>query len=114
MEFINKVELRGIVGNIRVSTYEGTQVANFSVVTNFLYKGREGAVAETFWFNVNAWAGKNMPKDFNLIEKGMAVLVQGRLRNREYQTSAGEPRVITEVVASRVEIYHEEEKEFIS
>ncbi len=114
MEFINKVEIRGIVGNIRVATYEGTQVANFSVVTNYLYKGREGAVAETFWFNVNAWAGKNMPQDFTQIEKGSSVLVRGRLRNREYQSSDGQARIITEVVASRVELCKDEDKPFFT
>ena len=107
-------ESASFVANFIQDQGEITQVANFSVVTNYLYKGREGAVAETFWFNVNAWAGRNMPQDFTQIEKGSSVLVQGRLRNREYQSSDGQARIITEVVASCVKLCKDEDKPFFT
>jgi len=104
MEQINKVEIRGTVGNIRVQTFEdGNQSANFSVVTNYSYRGRDGSgVIETFWFNVTAWSGKNMPSDFNEITKGSVVHVVGRLREREYEASDGAIKRIVEVVAYKV------------
>ena len=54
-QHLNRIELRGRVGTVRTNEVNGTKVANFSVVTEHLYKTREGnAVSETTWFNVTA------------------------------------------------------------
>ena len=42
MEQLNRIELRGNVGNIRLSNVGESQVARFSLATNFIYKGKEG------------------------------------------------------------------------
>ena len=103
MEFINRIELVGIVGMIRKQTYCGRVVANFSVVTEYSYKEKTGgAVVETTWHNVVAWENGSMPMD--LIEKGTQVCVQGRLRCRRYVGENGDPRTCYEVIASNVEI----------
>ena len=103
MEFINRIELVGIVGMIRKQTYSDRMVANFSVVTEYAYKDKSGsAVIETTWHNVVAWQDGNMPLD--LIEKGTPVCVQGRLRCRRYTSESGEPRTSYEVVAASVNI----------
>ena len=45
---INKIEVQGTVGNARVSTFDDRQSINFTLVTNYVYKGREGApIVET-------------------------------------------------------------------
>ncbi len=55
MEFINRIELVGIVGTIRKQTYSGRMVANFSVVTEYSFKDKSGGtVIETTWHNVVA------------------------------------------------------------
>ena len=83
MEHINKVEIRGNVGTVRMNEHNGKKVANFSVVTDFLYKSREGIpLSETTWHNVVAWSGKDIA-DLDLITKGTTVHVHGRLRGNK-------------------------------
>ena len=103
MEFINRIELVGVVGTIRKQTYCGRVVANFSVVTEYTYKDRNGgSVIETMWHNVVAWQNGDMPLD--LIERGTSVCVQGRLRCRRYTGENGESRTSYEVIAASVNI----------
>ena len=55
MEQLNKIELRGNVGNIRVQAVGENEVANFSLATNFAYKSKDGTpVIETTWHNITA------------------------------------------------------------
>lgn len=111
MEQINKVEIRGYVGNVRVQDFPEKQVASFSVVTNYVYRGRDSQPKiEAYWFNVVAWSGRHMPGDFNEIRKGGGVSVTGRMREREYEDGNGEVHKIHEVVADKVEVLDEEEK----
>lgn len=111
MEQINRIEIRGNVGSIRIQNFEDTQAANFSVVTNYMYKSKSGeAVIETTWFNVCAWKNGNMPKDLADIKKGCAVHVTGRVREREYTANDGSIKRITEVFANSVEIVSEMDK----
>lgn len=105
MEQTNRIEIKGKVGNVRISEFSDGGIANFSVVTNYIYKGRDGGgVVETMWFNVCAWKGKNTPEDFSQIRKGANVHVTGRLREREYNGSDGMIHKICEVVAGKLEI----------
>ena len=102
MEQLNRIELKGNVGNVRISDVGGNVVANFSMATNHVYKSREGqAVVETTWFNVVAWGGKGMP-DLSRIEKGMPLSVSGRMRSVRYTGQDGTERQSMEVVASKV------------
>lgn len=103
MEFINRIELVGVVGTIRKQTYSGRMAANFTVVTEYAYKDKNGgSVIETMWHNVVAWQNGDMPLD--LIERGTSVCVQGRLRCRRYTGEKGEPRTSYEVIAASVNI----------
>lgn len=102
MEQINRIELKGNVGNIRIKTVGDNTVANFSLATNYLYTGKNGeGVVETTWFNVVAWGGKGMP-DFKNITKGMPLHVTGRMRTAKFNGNDGEEKTIYEVVANRV------------
>jgi single-strand DNA-binding protein len=107
MEHINRIELQGLVGNVRTNEHNGTKVANFSVATDILYKTRDGAVSETTWHNVVAWEGKDMP-DVHSICKGMPVYVTGRLRTSKITGSDGIERTYHEVLASKVRILRDE------
>ncbi len=42
MEQLNRIEIRGNVGNVNVLNVGNTRVAHFSVATNFAYKDRNG------------------------------------------------------------------------
>ena len=111
MMTINRIEIMGTVGNVRISSFEDRQSLNFSVVTNYAYKGRESSpILETMWFNVAAWSGKSVsPEVISKIDKGSDVRVLGRLREREYTTSDGTVRKVIEVVASQVELVDSKE-----
>ena len=48
MEQLNRIELRGIVGNARIQNIGDTEMARFSVATDHAFKNRSGeAVIET-------------------------------------------------------------------
>lgn len=104
MQQLNKIELRGNVGNVRIQTVGDNEVAHFSLATNYIYKGRDGnAVVETTWHNITAWNGKGMP-DFNKIVKGAFVYASGRLRCQKFETEDHTEKQYYEVLANRVEV----------
>ena len=107
MDHLNRIELRGRIGTIRTNEFNGSKVANFSVVTEYLYKTRDGnAVSETTWFNVAAWNSKDMP-DFDSMVKGMPVYVSGRMRTSRYTSADGVERQYYEILASKVRFIEE-------
>ncbi|MBQ8839331.1 MAG: single-stranded DNA-binding protein [Bacteroidales bacterium] len=107
MEHINRIELQGRIGNVRTNVVGENKVANFSLVTEHLYKTRDGgAVNETTWHYVVAWNGRDIP-DMDLITKGRAVNVVGRLRASKYTTADGTEKHMYEVVASRLRLLDE-------
>lgn len=111
MDFtLNRIELRGNVGeNARINRFADSSVARFTVATNYTYRDRDGnPVIETTWHNVVAWEGKGMP-DFNLLTKGTAVQVTGRLRQSKFTNQDGEEKRFFEVVASRLQIISPED-----
>lgn len=108
MEHINQVHIVGRVGNVRSSQVGESNVANFSVVTEFFYKAKDGsAVVEDTWLNVVAWEGRNIP---NLLPLGKGVLVDihGRLRQVKYTGTDGLEKSFYEVVANRMSFPEEE------
>ncbi|MBQ2111979.1 MAG: single-stranded DNA-binding protein [Bacteroidales bacterium] len=108
MEYLNKIELKGRVGTVRTNEYNGSKVANFSLVSEYLYKTREGvAVSETTWFNVVAWSNKDLP-DIDLITKGMPVYVSGRMRQANYTTAEGTEKQYYEILAGKVRFLTED------
>ena len=108
MEFINRIELAGVVGRIQRQTVSSQTMANFSLVTEYGFKDKSScSVIETTWHNVVAWESKNIP-NLDGIERGSHVRVIGRLRARRYTDSSGESRTLYEVVASGVEVLSNE------
>lgn len=104
MEHLNRIEIRGNVGNIRIQETGGNRMARISVATNYSFKSRDGvANIETTWHNVIAWEGRGMP-DFEKILKGMPIYVCGRLRTNKYTGADGIERQSFEINASRIEL----------
>lgn len=104
MEQLNKIELRGNVGFVRVQTVGDKRVMHLSVATNYVYKGRNGEpVIETTWHNVTVWEGKNTP-DFSKVEKGSKVFISGRLRFQRYNDNDGIERVVYDVIANQLSV----------
>ena len=104
MEFLNRIELRGVVGRSDVNEHNGSRVCNFSVVTEYSIRDREGNPGtEVTWFNVSYWAGRENP-DFSQIQKGAWIRVIGRVRLRRYVTQENEERAVLEVLARKVDM----------
>lgn len=111
MEQLNRIELRGNVGNCKIQTVGNSKVARFSVATNYIFKGRDGnAVIETTWHNVVAWGGRGMPADLSRIAKGAFVYVSGRMRQQKFTGNDGTEKTVYEVIARAVDILEEGEE----
>lgn len=110
MEQMNKVELRGVVGSVRVYTYEESRMARIGLATNYAFKDRNGtAVIDTSWHNVIAWEGRTV-QDLGRIAKGTKLRVVGRIRYQKYTGVDGEERIGTDIVAANVEIIDDSEQ----
>lgn len=109
MEQLNKIELRGVVGSVRLQTFADSRMARITLATNYAYKDRDGsAVIDTSWHNVVAWENKNN-KDIDKIDKGTKLYVQGRIRYQKYTGNDGIERVVTDIVATRLVVLDDPE-----
>lgn len=100
---INRVELQGRVGTVRIQNAGGCVVASFSVMTEETYKATDGTVlCETTWHHVTAWEGKEVCIDG--LERGSLVHVEGRIRNSRYTSVDGTEKTFTEVMASSLKV----------
>lgn len=104
MEQLNKIELRGNVGSVRVQKAGGSRVAKISLATNYVYKNREGdPVIETTWHNISAWEGKNIP-DLDSIQRGDKLYVCGRMRAQKFLGNDGLEHTVYDVLAKNVQL----------
>ena len=109
MDYINRIELQGRVGTVRSTVVGDSKVANFSLVTEHLYKTKDGGAAnEITWHYVVAWENRDMP-DLTLIKKGMALNVKGRLKATKYTAADGTEKQLNEIAASQIRIISDEE-----
>jgi len=103
MEQLNRVELVGYVGSVRITPVSCINSARFTVATNLMYRNKASeTIVETTWFNVQAWEAEKTP--FKGLEKGAKVHVVGRLRNVKYIDAEGQERTSFEIIASSIEI----------
>lgn len=95
----NSVKLIGRLGkDPEVKNFEGGKtMATFSIATNETYKNQKGEkVEEVQWHNVVAW-GKTAEIAAKYLKKGSEVAIEGKLIYRDYETSSGEKRHVTEI-----------------
>lgn len=107
MEFINKVEIKGIVGRSTVSSVNGKSVVNFSVMTENTFANGNQIVIDSTWFQVTYW--QDGPAE--TIFKGDIAHVWGRMRMRKYVTPQNEERIVYEIIADKVVIEEHKEEE---
>lgn len=82
-------------------TPSGKAVTNFSLAVNRSYKRNDEWVDETDWFRVNAW--ERLAERCNeSLGKGDAVLVEGQIQIRKWQTNEGVEKTSVDVLAQRV------------
>lgn len=103
MEHLNRIQIRGTVGAIRLSEIHGTKVANFSVCTEYLKAMPGGSPAcEITWHNVVCWQSESS-ESLERLDRGAAVYVEGRMRSTQYTSASGEKKNFYEIIASRLE-----------
>ena len=109
MEQINKIELRGLVGLVKLQEVGGKKVARFTLATNMAYNDRNGAaVIDTQWHNVSAWEGRHI-SGLEKLKKGDKVWVFGRVRYNKFTGIDGAEHFSTEVLANRMTIIEDDD-----
>ncbi len=109
MEQLNRIEIRGTVGNVKLQAFTENRVARFSVVTNYAYRDKEGApVIESAWHTVLAREGRSV-QNLDKIAKGSKVFVQGKMRYQKYIGSDGGEKFAAEIVADKVVLLDDSE-----
>ena len=102
MLHVNRVTLLGHAGrdpDIRTLP-DGGKAAAFSLATTRKWKDREGRPAEaTEWHRIAVY-GPAADAAGQLVRKGAAVLVEGRLTHREFRDREGRDRQIAEIVVA--------------
>lgn len=100
----NKVILMGNLARdpeVRYTT-SNQAIAKITVAVNRISKNRNGEVQEQVDFIPVVVFGNQAENCERYLRKGSAVLVEGRMQVRSYETSGGERRWVTEVVAQLV------------
>lgn len=99
MEFLNEVNLRGIVGSVRRVDIGNRSFYRFSLSTQQVYKNSDVVYVDCTWHDCEVWE-----KDTDVApEKGMKMSVHGRLKEQRFTDAAGYERRVKIVVADKVE-----------
>jgi single-strand DNA-binding protein len=82
-------------------TPQGTSVCNFGIAVNRKYRQGDELKEEVTFINIVVF-GKQADTCAQYLNKGSAVLVEGRLQERRWETEDGQQRSKHEVVAQQV------------
>ena len=108
MQFLNKIEIQGIVGNSSIQKVADTRLCRLSVAVDYANKGNDGTnIIESTWFSVSVISEKDMT-DLEAITRGAIVHVIGRLKCNRYVDANGNDRVQYEIVARKVDVMKED------
>lgn len=104
MTQLNRVILRGTIGNVRFMDIDGRKAARATIATNCITKDRGGnPVIETLWSDLFIIESPKT-RDIGLLARGKAAEVTGRLRKNRFTDSGGEEKSIVDVVVSELKI----------
>lgn len=86
-------------------TPKGSAVLGFRIAVNRRYKDKatDEWKEDTSYFNVNIW-GQQAERLSETMKKGSAVLVEGQLKSRSWETQAGEKRYAVDVWSARTQV----------
>ncbi|MCK4755688.1 single-stranded DNA-binding protein [candidate division WOR-3 bacterium] len=104
--YLNAVYLTGrLVADPELRyTQKGAPVCDFRIACSRRFKNRETGEwqEETLFINIVAWQRQAEAAN-DYLKKGSAVLIDGNLRSRQWETSQGDKRSAIEVVARRIQ-----------
>ena len=106
MEFLNRIEVKGVVGSSRTTTVANIQTVNFSLATEYCYTDKSGmGVVETTWFTVRGFKGEGISQEtIDNLNRGRNVLVIGRIRQHRYVDGNGSEQIRDEIIAQEITI----------
>lgn len=109
MEFLNRIEVKGVIGSSRTTTLNNTQTVSFSLATDYCYKTEDGTViVETSWFSVRGFKGRGISQEtIDSISRGLNVLVIGRIRQQRYVDGNGSEQIRDEIIAQEITIINQ-------
>ena len=102
MLHMNRATVLGYAGGDaeRRTMQSGEDTVSFSIATTRRWKDNDGQPQEaTEWHRVAVFGGSVGPAA-EMVRKGALVMVEGRLRTREYQDRKGRDRTVTEIVVA--------------
>lgn len=98
MEFLNKIELKGVVGKVAKTQIGDKSKTSFSLMTEDICSDAQGnKIVEVTWFNCSTF------EDIS-IEKGDKVHCLGRIRALRYVDNTEAERISHEVITNSVTI----------
>ena len=101
---LNRATLIGHLGRAPEMRYTptGKPVTSFSVITTYTWASSDGSRhQDTDWFNVVAW-GDLAEECKQSLDKGQLVVVEGRMKTRQWVDANDLPRSCAEVIAQDV------------
>jgi len=86
-------------------TPKGTAVLGFRIALNRRYKDQASGEwkDQPYYFSVNVW-GQQAERLGETMKRGSAVLIEGELRSRSWESQSGEKRSAIEINARRVQV----------
>jgi single-strand DNA-binding protein len=102
----NSVRLTGYAGTdpVLINFANEKKMARLSLGVHEFYKNSLGeAVDQTQWFNLIFWNQKVELVE-NIIKKGDALRIEGKLSTQNYTDKNGDQRYATEIIVSNLEI----------
>ena len=102
-DFINKVELRGVVGRARILHIDGKIIARLSVMTDHAYLLADGTPeVDTEWHIGTMKLYEEQEGEFAKIQKGAKVHIMGRLHYKRFTGEDNVDRISTEIYVSKI------------
>lgn len=112
----NKVTLTGLAGTdpLILNLSESKKMARVSIAVNEFYKNSEGEpVNQTQWFNLVFW-NKKVDLVENVITKGTAFSIEGKLNTRSFTDKKGDLRFSTEIVVTALKLVSKDGHNFLA
>ena len=81
----------------------GSQVCEFSVATNRVWKDKNGAKQESVDYHNIVVFGRQAEIVGQYMKKGSSILIEGRIQTRSWDDAAGVKKYRTEIVADRIQ-----------
>lgn len=104
MECLNKIELKGFVGNITHNHNTGVHLSRFSLCTQEATKSANDIpLVQTTWFSCLAVENDNM-KDLPKVKRGTKVHIIGKVKMSTLLSPSENERYVWEVVCQSLEI----------